>query len=85
MTVESNFILPHIPDDKLASVRAAVKVWCVLCCKKKNKTKKNKLASVRAAVKVWCVLCCKEKERREKKKRTLICCASLRTLPHCYY
>jgi ferredoxin-nitrite reductase len=25
MTVESNFILPHIPDDKLASVRAAVK------------------------------------------------------------
>jgi hypothetical protein len=41
MTVESNFILPHIPDDKLASVRAAVKVWCVLCCKKKNKTKKK--------------------------------------------
>ena len=41
MTVESNFILPHIPDDKLASVRAAVKVCAMLQkTKKRNKTRK---------------------------------------------
>ena len=41
MTVESNFILPHIPDDKLASVRAAVKVCAMLQKKKKRKNKEK--------------------------------------------
>jgi ferredoxin-nitrite reductase len=44
MTVESNLILPHIPDDKLESVRSAIKAQLPRCLEKPGTIAKGSVA-----------------------------------------